>query len=263
MDMPLAQSTSRGQIKRYDAIIVGAGFSGLYQLHKLRDQLGLSVRLLEAADGVGGTWFWNRYPGARCDSESYYYSYSFSPELEREWKWSERYPEHQEIRGYLNFAADKLGLRSDIQLNTRVTGADFDGEENLWCVKTEAGERFEAQFLIAAVGCLSSANIPSIAGLDTFAGEWYHTGRWPHEGVDFTGKRVGLVGTGSTGIQTAPELAAQSRHLTVFQRTANYSVPARNRPLDDQTREWAVTNSAALRQKARGRNQRASIRCVG
>jgi cation diffusion facilitator CzcD-associated flavoprotein CzcO len=251
MDMPLAHSTTRGQIKRYDAIIVGAGFSGLYQLYRLRDRLGLSVRLLEAADGVGGTWYWNRYPGARCDSESYYYSYSFCPELEREWKWSERYPDHSEIRGYLNFVADRLKLRSDIQLNTRVTGADFDNEKNLWSVTTEAGEQFESQFLITAVGCLSSANIPAIAGLDTFAGKWYHTGRWPHERVDFTGKRVGLVGTGSTGIQTAPVIAEQSAHLTVFQRTANYSVPARNRPLDDTFRGWVRENSASLRQKAR------------
>jgi cation diffusion facilitator CzcD-associated flavoprotein CzcO len=215
----------------WDAIIIGAGFSGLYQLHKLRDELGLNVRLLEKGSGVGGTWFWNRYPGARCDSESYYYCYSFNKAIEQEWSWSERYPEHPEIRKYLNFVADKLELRRDIQLDTEVTSASFDDASNTWTVETAGGETLVTQFLITAVGCLSTANVPDFKGLDTFKGEWYHTGNWPPEGVDFAGKRVGQIGTGSTGIQAAPVLAERSRHLTVFQRTANYSIPARNRPV--------------------------------
>ncbi|WP_371421989.1 flavin-containing monooxygenase [Tardiphaga sp.] len=214
-----------------DAIIIGAGFSGLYQLHKLRDELGLDVTVLEKGGGIGGTWFWNRYPGARCDSESYYYCYSFNKEIEQEWSWSERYPEHPEIRKYLNFVADKLDLKRDIRLNTEVTSASFDDDANLWTVQTRNGQSFSAPFLITAVGCLSTANVPDIKGLESFEGQWYHTGLWPHEGVDFSGKRVGQIGTGSTGIQAAPVIAEQAQHLTVFQRTANYSIPARNGPV--------------------------------
>lgn len=212
-----------------DALIIGAGFSGLYQLHKLRDELGLNARVLEKGSGVGGTWFWNRYPGARCDSESYYYCYSFSKAIEQEWSWSERYPEHTEIRRYLNFVADKLDLRRNIQLDTEVTSAAFDDASNKWTVKTAGGETLVAQFLVTAVGCLSTANVPRFEGLENFEGDWYHTGNWPPEGVDFAGKRVGQIGTGSTGIQAAPVIAEQAEHLTVFQRTANYSIPARNR----------------------------------
>ncbi|ACL58344.1 flavin-containing monooxygenase [Methylobacterium nodulans] len=251
MGNPRAETIEAEPVRRYDAIIVGAGFSGLYQLHLLRDRLGMSVRVLEAADDIGGTWYWNRYPGARCDSESYYYSYSFSRELEEEWEWTERYPEHGEIRRYLGHVAERFQLRRDIQLRTRVTGAAFDDAANRWTIATQNGERFEAQFLITAVGCLSTANVPAIPGLEDFAGEWYHTGRWPHEGVDFAGKRVGLIGTGSTGIQAAPVIAEQAAHLTVFQRTANYSVPARNGPMDAEFRAWVRANSEALRRKAR------------
>ncbi len=235
----------------YDAIIIGAGFSGLYQLHQLRDELGLKVLVLEAGEGVGGTWYWNRYPGARCDSESYTYCYSFSDELHEEWQWTERYPEHGEIRRYLNRVADKFGLRPDIRFGTRVAGARYDEAANRWAVTTTAGEVFEAQFFITAVGCLSSANIPKLPGLETFGGQWYHTGAWPHEGVDFTGKRVGLIGTGSTGIQATPVIAEQARHLTVFQRTANYSVPARNGPMDEAFRAHVKANHVMLRQKMR------------
>ncbi|MFZ6764325.1 flavin-containing monooxygenase [Pseudoroseomonas sp. WGS1072] len=236
----------------YDAVIIGAGFAGLYQLLTLRDKLGLKARVLEAGDGVGGTWYWNRYPGARCDSESYYYSYSFSDEVQQEWSWSERYPEHGEIRRYLNFVADKFDLKRDIQFNTRVASAEYDAAANLWRLRTEAGESLSARFLITAVGCLSSANIPNIAGLERFSGQWYHTGRWPQEGVDFTGKRVGLIGTGSTGIQAAPVIAAQAAHLTVFQRTANYSIPARNGPVGPEELREIKANYAAIREKARG-----------
>ena len=216
---------------RLDAVIIGAGFAGLYQLHRLRDELGLEARVLEAGGGVGGTWYWNRYPGARCDSESHSYMYYFSKELVQEWEWSERYPGQAEILRYLNHVADRLDLRRDIRLDSRVTEAHYSDAENRWHVRTEGGEHFVARYLITAVGCLSVANIPKIDGLEDFRGKWYHTGQWPHEGVDFSGKRVGVIGTGSTGIQAIPVIAAQAAHLTVFQRTANYSIPARNAPL--------------------------------
>lgn len=231
----------------YDALVIGAGFSGLYQLLCLRDRLGLSVKVLEAGDGVGGTWYWNRYPGARCDSESHSYCYSFSDELMREWEWSEKYPGPQEILRYLNHVADRFDLKRDIRFNTRVASAHYDATANLWRVATDSGETLSAQFLITAVGCLSTANIPDIPGLDTFQGRWYHTGQWPHEGVDFTGKRVGQVGTGSTGIQSAPVIAETAAHLTVFQRTANYSVPARNGPLTPEFKRWIRENTAEIR----------------
>ncbi|MBS7811984.1 flavin-containing monooxygenase [Roseococcus pinisoli] len=231
----------------FDAIIIGAGFSGLYQLHCLRDRLGLKVRVLEAAEGIGGTWYWNRYPGARCDSESHSYCYSFSDELIRDWEWSERYPEHPEIRRYLNFVADRFDLKRDIQLGTRVAGASFEAATSRWIIRTEAGETFNAQFLITAVGCLSSANVPKIPGHEDFKGDWYHTGEWPHEGVDFTGKRVGQIGTGSTGIQAAPVIAAQAARLTVFQRTPNYSVPAHNAPLTAEFKQQVKANFADIR----------------
>ncbi|WP_375461726.1 flavin-containing monooxygenase [uncultured Enterovirga sp.] len=245
------QTHASPEVRTYDAIVVGAGFSGLYQLHKLRDDVGMSVRVLEAGAGIGGTWYWNRYPGARCDSESYYYSYSFSKEIEQEWEWTERYPEHSEIRRYLDHVADRLDLRRDIQLETRVTGATFDEAANRWTVRTDRGETFVAPFLITAVGCLSAANVPKLPGIETFKGEWYHTGAWPHEGVDFTGKRVGQIGTGSTGIQAAPVIAAEAGHLTVFQRTANYSIPARNGPLDPAFQGEVKANYGEIRAKAR------------
>ena len=236
-----------GEAHSFDALIVGAGFSGLYQLLCLRDRLGLRVRLLEAGDGVGGTWYWNRYPGARCDSESHSYAYYFSDELLQEWTWSERYPEQPEILRYLNHVTDRFDLRRDIRFGARVTAADYDAAANRWHVTTEAGERYDAKFLITAVGCLSAANIPDIPGLDRFAGDWYHTGQWPHQGVDFTGKRVGMIGTGSTGIQAAPVIAQTAAHLTVFQRTANYSIPARNAPLTEEFKRWAKENTAEIK----------------
>jgi len=222
--------------RAFDALVIGAGFAGLYALHLLRDRMGLAVRVLEAADGVGGTWYWNRYPGARCDSESWSYCFQFDDDLVREWQWSERYPSQPEILRYLNHVADRFDLRRDISFETRVTGARFDEAQNLWTVTTGRGETFAAPVLVSAVGCLSAANVPAIPGLETFAGRWVHTGEWPKEGVDFRGLRVGLVGTGSTGIQAAPVIAAEAAQLTVFQRTPNYSVPARNHPLDDAFR---------------------------
>ena len=234
-----------------DALVIGAGFAGMYQLHCLRDRLGLAVQVFEAAAGVGGTWYWNRYPGARCDSESHAYRFSFSEDLAREWQWSERYPGQAEVLRYLNFVADRLDLKRDIRFNTRVKTARWDEGATLWQVTTESGESHRARFLITAVGCLSSANIPDIPGLESFAGQWYHTGQWPHEGVDFHGKRVGQVGTGSTGIQCAPVIAETAAHLTVFQRTANYSVPARNAPLTDEFKRYARDNVAGINRTMR------------
>ncbi len=230
-----------------DALVVGAGFAGLYQLLCLRDRLGLKVKALEAGSGVGGTWYWNRYPGARCDSESHVYWYTFAPELMQEWEWSERYPGQAEILRYLNFVADKLDLKRDIHFDSRVVSAQYDEAANRWRVRTERGETFAVTYLVTTVGCLSTANIPAIPGLKEFQGDWYHTGQWPHDGVDFTGKRVGMIGTGSTGIQAAPVIAAQARHLTVFQRTANYSVPARNAPLTPEFKQFVKRSAREIR----------------
>jgi cation diffusion facilitator CzcD-associated flavoprotein CzcO len=235
------------QTAELDALVIGAGFAGLYQLMCLRDRLGLSVKALEAGGGVGGTWYWNRYPGARCDSESHVYWYTFAPELMREWEWSERYPGQPEIMRYLNFVADKLDLKRDIEFDTRVVAAHYDEAANRWRVRTEQGDTYIVKFLVTAVGCLSTANVPKIPGLKDFAGDWYHTGQWPHAGVDFTGKRVGMIGTGSTGIQAAPVIAASANHLTVFQRTANYSVPARNAPLEPDFRQYIKDHAGDIR----------------
>jgi cation diffusion facilitator CzcD-associated flavoprotein CzcO len=235
----------------FDALVIGAGFAGLYQLHCLRDRLGLRVRVLEAGGDIGGTWYWNRYPGARCDSESHAYRYFFSRELNEEWESSERYPGPLEIRAYLNHVAAKFDLRRDIRFGTRVTAAHFDEAANRWRIETESGERCTATYLITAVGCLSAANVPAIEGLKDFGGKWYHTGEWPHEGVDLAGKRVGQIGTGSTGIQAAPVIAQSAAHLTVFQRTANYSVPARNAPLTPEFKRWVRENYDEIREVTR------------
>ena len=239
------------QTKSLDAIVVGAGFAGMYQLLCLRDRVGLNVQVLEAGGGVGGTWYWNRYPGARCDTESHAYWYSFDPALMREWEWSERYPGQAEIIRYMNFVADKFDLKRSIRFNTRVVAANYDAAANLWRVRTESGEELSATYLITAVGCLSTANVPNIPGLNEFKGKWYHTGQWPHEGVDFAGLRVGQIGTGSTGIQSAPVIAETAGHLTVFQRTANYSVPARNAPLTPSFQKYVKENAELIRQNMR------------
>jgi cation diffusion facilitator CzcD-associated flavoprotein CzcO len=234
-----------------DAVIVGAGFSGLYMLHRLRDLLGLTVRCFEAGDGVGGTWYWNRYPGARCDSESTYYSYSFSEDLQQEWTWSTKYPEQPEILLYLNHVADRFDLRSDITFGTRVTAATFLDGSDSWEVRTDNDEVVMCRFLISAVGCLSAANIPSVPGLDRFQGDRYHTGAWPHHDVSFSEKRVGLIGTGSSGIQATPVIAAEADHLYVFQRTPNYSIPARNRALSNEEWDDIKAHYGQLRRKCR------------
>ncbi len=234
-----------------DVAIIGAGFSGMYLLHRLRDELGLNVQLFEAGDGVGGTWYWNRYPGARCDSESYYYSYSFSEELEQEWEWSSRYPDQPEILTYLNHVADRFDLRKSITFNCRINESTFDEGSNLWNLKSENGSTISARFVAAAVGCLSTTNVPNFQGVDNFEGDWYHTGAWPHEGVDFSGKRVGLIGTGSTAIQATPVIAAEAEHLTVFQRTPNFSVPARNAPLPADEAAEIKANYRDIRDRCR------------
>jgi cyclohexanone monooxygenase len=226
-----AAAANPGKTTRYDAVIIGAGFSGLYMLHKLRDEQGLSVRVIDAAGGVGGTWYWNRYPGARSDSESFVYCYSFSKELREEWEWSDRYPRQPEILKYLNHVADRFDLRRDIQLNTRVESAHYQESQGRWDIQTDQGEKISAQFLITGLGLFTTSYVPEIKGLSSFAGKTYHTGAWPHEPVDFTGKRVGVIGTGSTGVQVIAEIAPQVGHLTVFQRTPQYSVPARHGPM--------------------------------
>lgn len=231
----------------YDAVVVGAGFAGLYALYHLRDTLGLTVRAYEVGDSVGGTWYWNRYPGARCDSESYYYCYSFSQELEQEWEWSSKYPEQPEILRYLEHVADRFDLRRDIQFGTRVTSAHYEAATGKWMVRTDQGDVIQARYLVSAVGCLSAANLPAMPGLDQYEGDRYHTGAWPHEGVDFTGKRVALIGTGSTGIQATPVIAEQADHLWVFQRTPNYSVPARNFLMSPERTSELKANYAEIR----------------
>jgi len=213
-----------------DVVIVGAGFSGMYLLHKLR-QLNLSAVIIEAGADVGGTWYWNRYPGARVDVESLAYSYSFSAELEQEYEWEERYPTQPEILKYARYVADRFDLRKDIVFRTRADAATWDDESRTWLVRTEHADAVTGRFLVMATGCLSSSKMPEIPGLDTFKGATYHTAHWPHEGVDFTGLRVGLIGTGSSGVQSIPVIAEQATDLTVFQRTPAYSLPARNRRL--------------------------------
>jgi cation diffusion facilitator CzcD-associated flavoprotein CzcO len=234
----------------FDAVIIGAGFGGMYMLHRLRGK-GFSARVLEAGKGVGGTWYWNRYPGARCDVESVEYSYQFSKELEQEWEWTERYATQPEILRYANHVADRYDLRRDIQFETRVTKAVFDEKENVWRVETDKGDRLTARFVITAMGCLSSPNTPKIPGLADFKGPVYHTGNWPHEPVDFTGKTVGMIGTGSSAIQSIPYIARQARHLTVFQRTANYTIPAHNRPLDPAYVKQVKASYPEMRRRAK------------
>jgi cyclohexanone monooxygenase len=236
----------------FDAVVVGAGFAGLYMLHRLRG-LGFTARVYEAGSGVGGTWYWNRYPGARCDVESMQYSFSFSDELDQQWDWSEKYAPQPEILAYANHVADRFDLRRHIVFDTRVTAATFDDDAKCWHVETDRGDRVSAKFCIMAVGCLSATNHPQFEGRDNFRGPVYHTGEWPHQGVDFTGLRVGVIGTGSSAIQSIPIIAQQASSLTVFQRTATYSVPAWNEKLTPEYRAAIKADYPALRAKARAR----------
>lgn len=231
-------TAARAMAQTVDCVIVGAGFAGLYMLYEARRH-GFSTRVFEMGSDVGGTWFWNRYPGARCDVESLEYSYSFDPTLEQEWEWSERFATQPEILRYLNHVADRFDLRGDITFDTMVEGADFDAATDRWLVRASNGEHIAARFVIMATGCLSDSRVPDFPGLADYRGEVYHTGRWPHDTVDFTGKTVGVIGTGSSGIQTIPEVAKQADHLFVFQRTPSFSVPARNAPLDaEAVAQW-------------------------
>jgi len=254
MNAPLPAPATRGErdTAAYDAVVVGAGFAGMYMLHVLRKH-GFSARVFEAGTDVGGTWYWNRYPGARVDIESMQYSYSFSEELDQEWTWSEKYAPQPEILRYAQHVADRFDLRRDIRFKTRVTSARYDETAKRWAVETDRGDRVTARFCIMAVGCLSSANKPPFEGVESFRGPIYHTGEWPHEGVEFTGKRVAVIGTGSSGIQSIPIIASQADQLYVFQRTPNFTVPAWNSPVDPVWEAEVKADYPALRAKARAR----------
>ena len=233
-----------------DVVVVGAGFGGLYALHKL-GQAGFTTRGFEKGEDVGGVWYWNRYPGARCDVESMQYSFSFDKELQQTWRWPERFAAQPEILAYAQHVAERFDLRRHFSFGDGVASAYYDDAQARWQVRTEKGEYVSARFCIFATGCLSTARMPEIDGIQDFKGKSFHTGHWPHEGVDFTGLRVGVIGTGSSGIQAIPMLAQQAKELVVFQRTANFSIPARNAPMDDAYERSWKDNYPALRQRAR------------
>ncbi|SHN63208.1 flavin-containing monooxygenase [Bradyrhizobium erythrophlei] len=241
---------NQGREEAFDVVVVGAGFAGLYMLYRLRG-LGFSAHVYEQGAGVGGTWYWNRYPGARCDVESMQYSYSFSEELQQEWNWSERYASQPEILEYANHVADRFNLRADISFNTRVERAEFNEVSGTWSLTVSNHRPVRARFVVLATGCLSNARIPDIKGLSEFTGKVYHTGQWPHESIDFAGQRVGVVGTGSSAIQSVPLISQQASHLFVFQRTPNFSIPARNVPLTEQARDAFRENYPEIRRFAR------------
>ena len=242
-------SDVQAKMADFGAVIVGAGFSGMLALYRLRKS-GLSVRVFETGDGVGGTWYWNRYPGARVDVESMDYSYQFSEELQQEWEWSERYAPQAELLCYLDHVANRFELRPDIQLSTKVTAAHYDKDRALWTVHTNDGKQVTAKWLLTATGCLSRPNKPAFPGEEQFRGPIYHTAEWPHEGVDFTGQRVGIIGTGSSAVQAIPVIAEQAAHLTVFQRTANFCVPAHNGPLDPEVQRSIKAEYSAFRARS-------------
>ena len=251
--MPPADNSTNGAgpaAADFDAVIVGAGFAGMYMLYRLRE-LGLSVRVLEAGSDIGGTWYWNRYPGARCDVESMQYSYQFSEDLQQEWEWSERYATQPEILRYANHVANRFDLRRDIQFDTRVAAAAFDDDAGYWRIETDDGARLRATYCIMATGCLSAPNEPTFDGQESFNGPIYHTGRWPHERVDFTGQRVAVIGSGSSAMQSVPLIAEQAMHLYVFQRTPHYAVPAHNGPLDPQRVKAIKADYAGFRARAK------------
>ncbi len=240
-ETPAATSGKTGDVEQFDVVVIGAGVTGLYALYRMRE-LGLSVQVLDEATGVGGTWYWARYPGCRFDSESYSYGYSFSEELLQEWDWKEHYAGQPETERYLNFVADKFDLRKDIRFSTRVKSATYQEDENLWEVEGTDGYKVRGQFLVTAVGLLSAGYIPDFEGINDFKGPWCHTGRWPKEGMDLAGKRVGVIGTGATAVQLIPMIAPEVEHLTVFQRTANFCAPLRNGPIDDETQKEIKAN---------------------
>jgi cation diffusion facilitator CzcD-associated flavoprotein CzcO len=241
---------SDGAVTDVDVVVVGAGFAGIYSLYHLRD-LGFRVQVIETGDGVGGTWYWNRYPGARCDVPSLEYSYGFSKELQQEWEWTEIMPAREEIEEYLNHVVDRFDLRRDIKFGTRVTAATFDEAGARWLVETDAGDRYSAPFCVMATGCLSAPTMPEVEGRDSFEGRVLQTSLWPREGVDFTGLRVGLIGTGSSGVQATPEIAREAEHLYVFQRTATYSFPAYRGMIDPELQKSFKANPADFRRRQR------------
>jgi len=237
-------------VPSFDVVVVGSGFAGMYALYRLK-KMGLRVRVFEAGSDFGGTWFWNRYPGARCDIESLEYSYSFSEALQQEWQWSEKYAAQPEILKYINHVAERFSMRDDVEFNTRVVSANFNADANDWLIATDTGETVRASFCVMGTGCLSNAQTPDVPGLSSFEGESYHTGNWPHQPVSFKGKRVGVIGTGSSGIQVIPQLAQQASELFVFQRTPAYSIPARNTAMTPTHAATIKTNYAERREQAR------------
>ena len=245
----MSEPNGRG-VEQPDVLVVGAGFSGLYLLHRLRG-MGFSVRVLEKGSDVGGTWYWNRYPGARCDIESLDYSYSFDDDLQQEWSWPDRYSVQPDILRYANHVAERFDLRRDITFDTTVTAASWDHDTGRWAIETDTGERITAAWFIMATGCLSASRLPEIPGIESYEGDTYHTGLWPHEPVDFTGLNVGIIGTGSSAIQSIPIIARDAKHLTVFQRTPNFSVPAWNGPLDPEDERERKENYAEVREFSR------------
>jgi cation diffusion facilitator CzcD-associated flavoprotein CzcO len=232
----------------YDVVVIGAGFGGLYAVHRFTS-MGLRVLGLEQAQDVGGVWYWNRYPGARCDCESYYYSYAFSQELQQDWTWSLRYSEQPEILTYLGHVADRFDLRRHYRFGARVTAAHFDEAESAWIVRTEDGAAVRTAALVTAMGCLSQVNWPDIPGVRDFQGGLWHTAQWPHEDVDFTGRRVGVIGTGASAVQAIPKIARQAAHLTVFQRTANWVLPVWNHATDPDFDAWVKANYGEIRDR--------------
>ena len=245
-----SESTNSGTTQQVDVAVVGAGFAGLYLLHRLR-KAGFSAVVIEEAGDVGGTWYWNRYPGARCDIQTMDYSYTFDPELDREWTWSEKYATQPEILRYFGFVADRYDLRRDIRFGTRVKAANWDDASERWLLTTDNGASISCRHYIMATGCLSTPKPPEIDGVKDFKGAVYFTGRWPHDGVNLAGKRVAVIGTGSSGIQSIPLIAEQAAHLTVFQRTASFALPAHNGPAPDDRRTYFETDRAAYREQAR------------
>lgn len=249
LQTPVHQRHAKELKMKFDVIIVGAGFSGLFMIYRLRE-MGISARIIESGSDVGGTWYWNRYPGARCDTESIQYSYSFSDDLQQEWEWSERYAGQPEILRYINYVSDRFDLRRDIHFNTRVKSAIFNETYNHWEIETDNNSRINATFCVMATGCLSSPNYPKIKGLGDFAGPTFHTGKWPHEEVDFSGKQVGVIGTGSSAIQAIPHIANKAKYLFVFQRTPNYAIPAHNHPYSEEDQRNFKARYGEIRKNA-------------
>ena len=245
-----SETTNSAKTQQVDVAVVGAGFAGLYLLHKLR-KAGFTTVVVEEAGDVGGTWYWNRYPGARCDIQTIDYSYTFDPELENAWQWSEKYATQPEILRYLGFVADRYDLRRDIRFGTKVTGANWDQTEERWRLTTDNGAAISCRYYIMATGCLSAPKPPEIDGVKDFKGEIYFTGRWPHDEVKLAGKRIAVIGTGSSAIQSIPLLAEQASHLTVFQRTPNFALPAHNGPAPTDRRTLLEGDRAGYREQAR------------